>query len=421
MSNPKLNQKEITIIINETDDLIDVLLKKNIPIKNIRKEINVIKAKYRNNKIGYARFNAGQIKLKLIICPKIFEYDTEKFLKYIKLYLDLLLKYQADLKRFNIDNSHIELAQTAKNKNSFGFDELMEQQYLNALLGIFNFFKKYKTLRATYEDHTSSELSFDLNLQQTITEIDKSKIHQYREIVDYHNFFAEIAFSTLKLFNLNSEKNFQEQIINVSKKTIRLLSSKFKLKANRSSYKKLFDKRCIKLFKTAEEVSLYTNLLTLLGKDNFFEKNHSISSNFVSEKITSVFFEANKLYELKVYEYLIKNYEKKNISFKPFKNFSLKDNTSKIIKELKSEPDFIVHHNARTLVVDAKWKQLESFDSQFIYDYLKLQRDADIFNTSECVLIYPVIKITNSYNMPLKLDTNLSSNYKLELLEVNVL
>lgn len=139
-------------------------------------------------------------------------------------------------------------------------------------------------------------------------------------------------------------------------------------------------------------------LLKLLGTENYFEDNNT-KEVFKLHNQHSLFFRPEKLFEWVVYDRLIEKYGENCITRELYtgKNYVINETTR------ESTVDFVVHSGNEIIVIDAKWKILESVKKIAFEDIAKLRRDVLLHNATKAILIYPQIEF-DEREMKLSID-----------------
>ena len=387
------------IFINENEDVFEVLDKENVEYsKKIVQHLRFISRKKSNNYIGYYQFKQNDLFYKLYILPKIspkvFDEKTniKNFINLLKLYYELKSKYK-EIKANEIFDNIIDFGFDTNDdrKNSDNIEDFINYKYLDALKVIEEFFKRHNRSINKEIDFMSQSIKNRLDLKRNIAELDKSKIHQIKK-VPY--LYSKIAIISIECINYFNTKDLNKTIKNRAKIINSKIKNKFKMKENFDfKLNQITSKKIKKLFKTKEQVKLYTALLQLIGVENYYNDSES-KEIFKLYNQHSLFFRPEKLYEWFVYDRLVKNYPDYNILKDAHKNGTKK--TYKINKlDIDSKPDILVIDNKRLFVIDVKWKILDK-DIPEISDMLKLKRDTEVivndYKKVYSLLIYPEVQ-----------------------------
>ena len=97
------------------------------------------------------------------------------------------------------------------------------------------------------------------------------------------------------------------------------------------------------------------------------------------------FFRLEDLFEWVIYDRLVEKYGKDSVRMKSIYHYTIAN------KKRKSEPDFVVTDGNNIIVIDAKWKILESIIKISFDDVAKLWRDTLLEKATKSILIYPQI------------------------------
>lgn len=412
-------KEELKLIISENDNIYQTLLSHGVEISDIQEQISVIGSKVYNNKIGYIKLDTKNFLLKLVVCPKIFDYNEKEYLKYIKKCFSIINKHRSKIKLFKVDNSIIELAKlTEKIGDTHSFDDILNLKYQSVLEEIRFFFRKNKAYQIKTIDYSSYSLEHELDIYGNIVDPLKTQIHQKKALRNIQAELADIATSILDFFIRRTKLKLDKKIISMAIRINSEIKRNFKVRHNKKSTKKFIDGSYNKYFNNRNKNELKNNLNFLLSKDSFFSsKNNSLKSQN-SLTSNSIFFEANMLYELIVYESLVNNYPNSDVIIKPKKEILINSKNEKTFNTTSSEPDFLIESKESLILVDAKWKKLISLNSKFNYDYLKLSRDKDIYKADQIIVTYPIVQNTILNSSPFHFGNN--KNSPIHISEVSV-
>lgn len=385
-----MKENTITLVINENDNIYTKLIDCGVDVAPLKKQLSMISAKMHNNKIGFARLSTAKGILKIIVCPKIFDYNESRYLLYIQKVFSLIVKYKQKKGLFKIDDTLLNVALLSESEsNGLSFDSLLEYKFRVALIEIRRFFKRYNNRRARYQPFVSSSLSHNIDVLGSLTDPIKSNIHQTRKINVVDSKLAEIAVLIIETFIKKNKSYINPNLISEARQLHGEIKKSYNISNLKFKILDLFSNSTKKLFNNKSKKELFRNLITLLSQEDFFNTIQGEASydNFFSS--SSIFFEANSMFEYFVYESLINEYG--CVKIKPIEYQSINSLSGGQRAIIKFEPDFIVDYLGRKIVVDAKWKILDSLNSSFYYDVLKIQRDAEIFNADQKILIYPKV------------------------------
>ncbi|MFY4818405.1 hypothetical protein ACOTWJ_09245 [Aliarcobacter butzleri] len=384
------------IFINENEDVFKVLDKENVEYsKKIVQHLRFIARKKSNNYIGYYQFKQNDLYYKIYILPKTSpkvsddKTNVKNFINLLKLYYELKSKYK-EIKVNEIFDNIIDFGFDIidDRKNSDDIEDFINYKYFDALKVIEEFFKRHNRSINKEVDFMSQSIKNRLDLKRNIAELDKSKIHQIKK-VPY--LYSKIAIISIECINYFNTKDLNKTIKNRAKIINSKIKNKFKMKANFDfKLNQITSKKIKKLFKTKEQIKLYTALLQLIGVENYYNDSES-KEIFKLYNQHSLFFRPEKLYEWFVYDRLVKSYSNYNILKDDYKNGTKK--TYKINKlDIDSKPDILVIDNKRLFVIDVKWRILDK-GKPAISDILKLKRDTEVrsFDAKEIfsLLVFP--------------------------------
>lgn len=389
-----------SIFINENENVFQVFANYGLVLNDsLSKHLRFISHKQGNNYIGYFQFKVHEVYYKVYVLPKTnpkVESDIENkqnFIAILQRYYQLQAKY--DVKTKQIDKSIIDFSFNNKKSDSKSdtLDDFITYQYLDALKTVKSFFKKYyKQIYKTHQVH-SNAIKHKLDLKRNLTEVDKSRIHQTYKMPYLYSILALISSEVLNYFMKYKAYNKTE-----AKKVKAYIDTKYHYKQH-SSFKinQIVSKKIIKLFKSNEEKALYLALLKLLGAENYFEDG-SNKEIFKLYNQHALFFRPEKLFEWVVYEQLIERYGRENVKKEYLQPYSL------AMIQRDSKPDFIVEVNNQKIIIDAKWKILNSESQISFEDVAKLRRDGIICgNVTQHILVYPKV-LCNTQEYCLEMD-----------------
>lgn len=410
----------IFISENESKEKVFDELTHTLDIQKFKDEISDIFKKVNNNYVGYYLFEDKKQYYKIFVLPKhIYKPKNDgenievikQFVEYLKIHYKLKVKYdEYEPNSLNLKSS-FELAFDSLEDTLFAQDieQFIFYKYQSLLSDILKFFDTHKAHKRIKKGYISQTIKYNLNLAKNIKESNKTKIHQDKIEEIIFSQIATITFGVMKLFNrsklnLIKEQKLQNDLHQLSSRIKNILQQKYQIeKGFDLTINKLLSSQNFKYFrKKKDSLSLYVNLLSLFGIENFYDEkeNKQLDRSISSE---SLFFRPEKLYEWIVYDYLkeqYKNYEiyKDKLEIGTTKKYKINDS------EIKSEPDIILKDISNNIlyIIDAKWKLLNK-DNPDIDDILKLKRDSKVRSTSVkniySLLIYPKCdnKLYNEY------------------------
>ncbi|MBH0039870.1 5-methylcytosine restriction system specificity protein McrC [Pseudoalteromonas sp. SWN166] len=382
-----------TFVFNETDNLYIKLIESGIDVTPLKKQLKVISAKIHNNKIGYARLESNIGIIKIIICPKIFEYDEKLFLSYLQQAFTLIERYKSCSKYFKIDKTllNLAIANEKDDKNALNFDSMLESKFKMSLIEINTFFKKYNKVDVFKKSYASATIENEVDIQASICDPIKSNVHQFKKLNTPETRLAEIALMVIEFFIRKNKHYLSPPLVSLARKIYTKVKQKYRVKRVKITVSKFMHDGYEKSFNTEQKKRLLNNLLVLLSQEDFFNSSKGEGKLDRYTHSCSLFFEANIIFEYLVYDFLLCSYSSEEIKIKP-RSYQLlysKDNVE--IGKIKSEPDFILDLNDSMVIVDAKWKILNKLDSNFNYDVLKLKRDSQLFRADKIMLVYPKV------------------------------
>ena len=240
------------------------------------------------------------------------------------------------------------------------------------------FFKKHKNSLSKEKRFYAQSIKHQFDLKRNILEADKSKIHQLKREPYLYSKLAIISVEVLHHFIKHKGKDRE------AKKLKSRIGAKYKLESYSFKVKEITSKKVLKLFKSSDEKALYLALLTLLGVESYFEDNN-YKEMLKLHNQHAHFFRPEDLYEWMVYDKLISKYGKEAVKMKSTYYYDIAN------KEREAKPDFVVTDGNEIIVIDAKWKVIESKTHISFNDVSKLWRDKKLTKASKAILIYPKI------------------------------
>jgi hypothetical protein len=393
-----------------------------------RDQINTIIKNSSNNKIGYYQFQLDKTNyFKIYIIPKtVTETKPDKLLIVFNNYLT---EYQRLKRKYNqkgvftleehIDDFNINLK---ANK----IEDSLIENYIKCINEILSFFKRHNKEDFYTEKYCAQSITDRLDLKSNVLEINKSYIHQKRDLIKNKSILAHITNHCLIFFINKRLPLLRSDDLNLKLKITgkalqRLIKLKFTQNHSKFSIHNLINIRTYKYFKVNSDTKrLYRNLLLLVG-------NKDLNNNYKIDDLVTIYFSPEYMYELVVKEYLEEIEAKTNYKLYPFpvKKYSLKQENI-LLCNLQSNPDFILKNNKNIYIIDAKWKVLSDFSSIKVEDVLKLNRDAKVHDEdnlySNKLLIYPQINITKEEydNKELNYDYNEEVTFKIKEVQLKL-
>ena len=416
------------IFINENEDVFEVLDKENIEYsKKVVQHLRFISRKKSNNYIGYYQFKQSNTFYKIYILPKTSPkvsnetINIENFINLLKLYYTLKQKYR-EIKVNEIFDNIIDFGFDTKEdrENSDNIDDFINYKYIDALKVIEFFFKRHNHSISKEIDFISQSIKNKLNLKKNIRELDKSKIHQTTKVPFL---YSKIAIITMDCITCFLKKDLDKDIKNKANFVKLRLKNKFRTKENFDfKVNQITSKKIKKLFKTKEQLRLYTALLQLIGVENYYNDIES-KEVFKLYDQHSLFFRPEKLYEWFVYDKIINQYPQYIVTKDEYekgttRSYKINDNT------IDSNPDILIFNekDKKLFVIDVKWKVIEKKAIPSTTDILKLKRDTEIrsFEAKEVfsLLIYP--KVENKLHKEYLMNTQEEATFKFYTRQISV-
>ncbi len=376
------------IFVNENENIFETCIKQGFHLDI--KHLEFISKKANNNYIGYYQVLEDDVYYKIYILPKttprVKNDETNK-----KNFIDLLSKY------YQLKNQYSSIKPISRDKNIVDFslesqkepersdelDDFIAYKYSDALQTIENFFKKHKNSLVKEKRFYAQNIRHQFDLKRNILEVDKSKIHQRKKEPYLYSKLAIITIEVLHHFLKYKEKNRE------AKKLKNRIEAKYSLESYSFKPKEISSKKVLKLFKSSDEKELYLALLTLLGVESYFEDN-AYKEMLKLHNQHAHFFRPEKLFEWKVYDYLLKSSEFTELYYEGLhsdvtkQKFSLE--SEQHVASYHSNPDLIGKKDNKSFIIDVKWKILNEPKE---IDIQKLARDAKVRGLSKGILIYP--------------------------------
>lgn len=372
-----------------------------------------------NNEVGYYIFEQDEQIYKIIILPKTIEEKSptaqKEFIDYLLHYHRVNNKYKFD-KTKQIANSLLSLAFESNNKkenNAHNPIEVFEYyKYKSIIDKIEMFFKRHKNYKRVQVDYKSQDIKYKLNLSKNIKELDNTKIHQVQNKELMYSEIATICYGSLKLFSKKrieaiKDSKYQKELHQNTQKVMSLIAKKYSLdKGYKFTLSKLANFRTSKIFSKKSDTNLLlVDIKSLFGFEQMYEDSEISVTNRYDLKTTSFFINPTSFYEWYVYD-ILKDFADKNsykILFDKHTNkekkttveYDLISNEYGKDKERSANPDYILLKESENIkiVLDAKWKSINSLGKIDSNDFLKLQRDALLLKKLESkiipYLIYP--------------------------------
>ncbi len=406
------------IFVNENENIFEACIKQgfNLDITHLK----FISNKANNNYIGYYQFLEGETYYKIYILPKttprVINDETNK-----RNFIDLLSKY------YQLKNRYSSIKFEKRNRNIVDFslesqkeqqrsdklDDFIAYKYSDALQTVESFFKKHKNSLVKEKRYYSQNIRHQFDLKRNILEADKSKIHQRKKEPYLYSKLAIISVEVLHYFLKHKSRDRE------AKKLKNQIEAKYNLESYSFKPKEISSKKVLKLFKSSDEKELYLALLTLLGVESYFEDN-SYKEMLKLHNQHAHFFRPEKLFEWKVYDYLLKSSEFSELYYEGLHNNETKKKFYLQSKEHKEEyssnPDLIGKKDNELFVIDVKWKIL---DEPKEIDIQKLARDAKVRGLSKGILIYPKQSSTSKFKLNHLYTYGYDKSFSFELKVIN--
>lgn len=415
------------LFFNENENIIEYFYTNKVPLSDIaRSNIKEISKKASNNLIGYYQFKDKNLYYKIYILPKIYkisdhdDINKDYFFSFVKKYYELKREFpNINPKTINSNIIDLSFDSNFTDDNVNNMDDLIELKYIDALKTIIRFFKQHNQIKSKVVSYSSQSIKHKLNLAKNIRELDKSKIHQDKNISVIYSKLSFITISSLDFFlrhrvlAVSTDSKEIKKLANQAKNLInkRFISDKnFLFKT-----KEITKDKISRLFKKNNEYKkLYDALITILGAEYYSSGSNKKETTKINH-MTTLYFDPALLYEWYVYkkikttdEYFsdVNDYSIKFDKINSETSLSYSITSGSIYNsERTSNPDYILENDDIQIIIDAKWKVFDNDSAEShglkMDDVIKLQRDVEIRKdpASEkqirAVLIYP--KVLDSY------------------------
>ena len=420
--------------------ILDSIKTTNQKIKEHIKTITKMKSR---NKIGYFQFLEDNTYFKIYIMPKIYlvddgennedEINKKRFITFLNNYYKLIAKYDISKYSNELDGNISDLNyQSTKDKNTNptllldDIEDFIVHNYEDSLKILESFFIKHKQNISLEEEFKSQSVKNKLNVKKNLLSLDKSYVHQLKNITVLYSTISTITIIVLRNFLNKKVKNFSQTnkallLKKEANKLINLLNKKFPNNKQSFHIKELLSRKTSKLFEKNDEYrKIYKALLKLAGKEHYYNGD-SYRELKKEEETISLFFQPEKLYEWIVYDKLVESNFYDEV-LKCDKDSNVKESYSLEYLEgiFSSEPDIIVKVNEAFYPIDVKWKILSTKDASFDNDISKLRRDAKIRNVNKGFLIYPLKNINSSFKENIEYSYSFEKDFKFELMIINI-
>ena len=401
-----------------------------------------------NNYVGYYIFKQNNIVYKLIVLPKSIDKNSKTkekdFVNYLLHYLRVKSKYKDEYKddaTKEISDSLLSLAFKNNNdeKNSHPpLEEFEFYKYKSILESIDRFFKKHKNYKRIKVDYSSQSVKYKLNLQNNIKELDKTTLHQTRTVDMMYSLISTITYNSLKLFMTNKLNDFDDEnkkiLLSQCKNINSSIAKKYNLdKGYKLTLLKLNSFKIEKVFKSTNETKkLLISIKSLFGFEQMYDDTYTSVNNRYDLSTTSFFIDPILFYEWYVYD-ILKSYADNNGKIILFDKCTKKENKTttkyKLISNEKliskdSKPDFVLVDEKEKIkiIIDAKWKNIDSVGKIHSSDYLKLQFDTALLKkdgfSASSYLVYPSISIDDKH-LKIVTDDKLYFNFNILQIDMN--
>ncbi len=406
-----LSVKNIFLTENEKDIFVR-LKEQGIETGQFAHKFQYLFQKIYNNEVGYYSFRQDNVVYRFIVLPKTISLNDKSkeraFVNYLLHYYRINNKYGYD-KAKKIPNSLLSLAFESNNKTSAIHEplELFEFHKSKAILkSIETFFQKHKNYQRVEQAYISQSVKHKLNLGRNIKEINKTKIHQSKRVDVLYSDMATVSYYALRLYMQKRLKNVDtnsDELKRYAMKISSLIVRKYMIDKSFSlSLPKLYGHKVTKVFQKRDEYKLLlANLRSLFGHEQLHNDTQNLAELRHDLYTSSFFIKPSDFYEWYVYD-ILKTYA--DTSEMKIQFVGNKDTTTtyQINQEkIDSKPDFILTNETTIvkIIIDAKWKNVNTFSDIKSSDYLKLQFDTTLLEKegfgTVSYLIYPQMSIAD--------------------------
>ena len=397
--------------IPENEDVLAFLARQDIAVSAaVAKRLAFISQKAYNNQIGYYQFRQDGVYYKFLIVPKIYQHlangvEKEKaFLVLLSRYYQLLTQYPA-IKKQSVQGNVMDISfRNFQEKASTTIEQFIRHQYEYALGVLDRFFRNHNKTQLKRLSYTSQTIAHKINLKENIVSLDKSRVHQTKKTPEAYSTLALIAAYALGQFKQEKLKHFShnrealETQVNI---TLNRIRKRFDLTVRFSFRDRdIITHRITKLFKKNSELrEVYQALLIVIGLEHHRGQDDSQQIRKL-ENMIALFFNPAELYEWIVYDSLKGRYptaqiQKQGTDEGTSQHYQLISTQG--VHFRSSQPDFIVTLDDKVIILDAKWKVLETVTDIGFDDVAKLERDwkirreQNIGKEMQAGLVYPQV------------------------------
>lgn len=360
-------------------------------VRDYLDEVDELRKNQHNNYVGYYQMSLEEnVFFKLYLLPKIISITDDvqgmldEFWKVYNHYIDLSQKYPEQ----NIENKHSWIDVHISTPETY-----YQARYMEALTKIQYFFNKHRRRVLIKREFVDNTIRGRIDVRRSILELNKSRVHQYSTEEINFSPLAHIARECLHFFELKilrhlEKSSIQEQILGTTssvQRSIRRVDT-----GKRFLVSHLITRKCRNLFLQYRGGNeLYRNLLALIGSE------HNLKDKI--PEILVLQFLPEKMYERSLQYKLEQIYGSEDVDSDKEIHYYLKGKER--VATLFSRPDFRI--KSAYVVMDAKWKVLQKWDSTFDADISKLKRDAQIIQRVHpeqeqlpiAILVYPKIGV----------------------------
>jgi len=379
--------------LSENDNLLEELINLDFPVSTYSKQLKIIGAKARNNKVGFAQFGNATNRHVLCVCPKNSSKDHDSLFSYLR--IAMVIAKRNHRKVVKIDRSLFDLSHRLGTGHSElnSLDDLVYVDCNNILDDVYAMMVRLKSVSENRLDFSSPSIKNTLVMTRNAQELDKSKVHQKVKRYTSESIIADYTVEVLKFFSAKRYKDIEqgEVLRNKSNKIHAFIRRRFKINSRGAVLSKFHTTPIRKTFSSMRAKNLYLSLLKLIGIPGFIGGRMPLLKSSISvESLYTFFVNPELIYELYIYETIKRYFPKHRVDYNPRKSFSLFLPNGETLKKI-AQPDVVLYGSRYIRVIDVKWKCVLR-DSDIEYnDVVKLKRDYDIYGGDFAALVYPVV------------------------------
>ncbi|MEC4114955.1 hypothetical protein VSO92_12665 [Myroides pelagicus] len=390
------------------------------------KTIDIISKTQFINRIGFYQIALSKSKFfKIYVYPKIYDINynlsLEDLLKdfnaFFQEYLRLR-KMHAQSKGYKIKNDN--LLDFNYWPESEDISEFVKKRYLSILSEVHAFFKANKLSKQQKNYYYSSDIAGQINIKKNVIEINKSKVHQIDNTEIRESILATITFNILKDFVKYKFVFLGNDEIDIRLK--KLTNSLLNYISNNFSNIRILNNNQILNNLNSGSFSRNKRLSQLRQNLSALKGWESRNNHYKLDRIDSIWFSSEYMYEMKVYDSLIMSKEYTEVRRNNSKSFDILIDSDVVGKSL-SKPDFIALTEKKAYIIDAKWKIINSIGDVNIMDVLKAHRDLLVHfdNIHEIILVFPKIEMSKEEYLDKIIEISYPSPIRFKIKQIDIL